>query len=108
MSCYSIVRYNVASKTQDSYLAPKYPRLKTDLVYQESVVAQLYQALLSVNVTKPHNYWNSPYPEGISDIPKQDWIDIDECGIFVETANGGDGKAYIGVRVREECPYNHL
>ena len=66
-----------------------------------------YQALLPRNLTKRWVYWNRPYPAGIADIPKDDWIDYDKAGIFVETANRKSGKAYIGVRVREEGPYNH-
>jgi hypothetical protein len=52
-------------------------------------------------------YWNHDYPAGVRNIPKRNWIDIDEAGIFVETANCKRGKTYIGVRVREEGPYNH-
>ena len=50
---------------------------------------------------------NSNYPAGIANIPKEDWIDFDEAGIFVETSNRSSGKCEIGVRVREEGPYNH-
>ena len=52
-------------------------------------------------------YWNCDYPAGIRNIPKRDWIDLDEAGVFVETANRKSGKAYFGFRVREEGPYNH-
>lgn len=58
------------------------------------------------NVTKWWIYWNRSYPAGIADIPKDDWIDYDEAGILVETASRKSGKTYIGVRVREEGPYN--
>ena len=67
----------------------------------------VYQAILPRNLAKRWVYWNMNYPAGIADIPKQDWIDIDEAGIFVETSNRKSGKQYIGVRVREEGPYNH-
>ena len=50
-----------------------------------------YQALLPRNVIKRWIYWNRPYPEGISDIPKDDWIDYDEAAIFVETSNRASG-----------------
>ena len=33
-------------------------------------------------------------------------IDLDECGIFVETADRKHGKAYVGVRVKEPGPYS--
>ena len=59
------------------------------------------------NLARRWVYWNCDYPEGIRNIPKRDWIDLDEAGIFVETANRSTGKAFIGVRVREEGPYNH-
>ena len=66
-----------------------------------------YQALLPRNVARRWAYWNLPYPFGIADIPKDDWIDFDEAAIFVETANRKIGKMRIGQRVREEGPYNH-
>ena len=66
-----------------------------------------YQALLPRNLAKRWVYWNYNYPAGIRNIPRNQWIDIDEAGVFVETANRKSGKAVIGVRVREEGPYNH-
>ena len=63
-----------------------------------------YQALLPRNLAKRWVYWNCPYPAGIADIPKDDWIDIDECALFVDTMNRKYGKCYIGGRVREEGP----
>ena len=33
-------------------------------------------------------------------------IDLDECGLFVETANRKHGKSYVGLRVREPGPYS--
>ena len=38
-------------------------------------------------------YWNLPYPFGIADIRVEDFIDLDECGVFVETADKHIGKA---------------
>jgi transposase len=34
-------------------------------------------------------------------------IDIDECGIYLQTAKRTNGKAYLNVRVRDEGPYGH-
>ena len=64
-----------------------------------------YQALLPRVLNHRWAYWHLPYPFGIADIPKDDWIDLDEAGIFVETANRTSGKAYLRVRVRKEGPY---
>ena len=50
-------------------------------------------------------YWNLPYPFGIADIRVEDFIDLDECGVFVETADKHYGKAYVGNRVRQEGNY---
>ena len=58
-----------------------------------------YQALLACNLVRRWVYWNLDYPAEICNIPKQDWIDLDEAGIFVETANRSSGKAVIGVCV---------
>ena len=33
-------------------------------------------------------------------------IDLDECGIFMETANRKHGKSYVGLRVNEPGPYS--
>ena len=33
------------------------------------------------------------------------FIDLDECGVFVETADKHIGKAYVGNRVRQEGNY---
>ena len=66
-----------------------------------------YQAMYAVNLRKRWNYWNMAYPVGIADIPRRNVIDLDECGVFVETtANRTYGKSYIGMRVREEGPYS--
>ena len=59
------------------------------------------------NLIRRYVYWNSDYPVGIKNIPRRDWIALDEAGIFVRTANRKTGKAYIGIQVREEGPYNH-
>ena len=47
-----------------------------------------------------------PYPYGIADIRREDLIDLDECGVFVETANKHIGKANIGSRVRQAGNYS--
>ena len=66
-----------------------------------------YQAMYPVNLRKRWMYWNYRFPLGIADIPRQYIIDLDECGIFMEkTANRTYGKAYSGMRVREEGPYS--
>ena len=39
------------------------------------------------------------YPWGIADITVEDLIDLDKCGLFVETADKGIGKAFVGNRV---------
>ena len=66
-----------------------------------------YQALLPRNLARRFVYWHSNYPAGIADILWDDVIDFDEAAIFVETANRKSGKSVIGVRVKEEGPYNH-
>ena len=66
-----------------------------------------YQAFYEVNLEKRFNYWNYPYPLGIADIHRSKVIDLDECGVFLETtANRKYGKAYSGLRVRDEGPYS--
>ena len=66
-----------------------------------------YQAFYDVNLEKRWNYWNLPYPLGIADIHRSRVIDLDECGVFLETtANRKYGKAYSDLRVRDEGPYS--
>jgi len=65
-----------------------------------------YQALLPINRQKRWIYWNMPYPFGIANIRRRDIFDLDECGVFVETASRGIGKSYIGLRVGQAGPYS--
>ena len=65
-----------------------------------------YQAYFPINLRKRWVYWNLAFPLGIGGIPRSRIIDLDECGLFVETANRPHGKSSIGFRVREEGPYS--
>lgn len=65
-----------------------------------------YQALLPINIYKRWCFYHLPYPMGIADVPRRLMIDLDECGIFVESANRKHGKSYIGCRVKEPGPYS--
>jgi hypothetical protein len=64
-----------------------------------------FQAYLPINRRKRWLYWNMPYPYGIADIRVEDLIDLDECGLYVETAGKKIGKAYLGSRVRQGGNY---
>ncbi|KAL9179479.1 hypothetical protein ACHAXT_008769 [Thalassiosira profunda] len=64
-----------------------------------------YQALLPRNKQKRWCFWNLPYPYGIADIRRRDLIDLDECGIELQSADRHIGKAYIGKRVQQTGPY---
>ena len=65
-----------------------------------------YQAYLPINIMKRWRYFNLPYPLGIADICKQDMIDCNEAGVFLETSNRGTGKAHKTVRVISRGPYS--
>ena len=66
-----------------------------------------HQAYYPRNLRKRWQYWNLAYPIGIADIGRSRVIDLDECGVFLEThANRSQGKSYIGLRVREEGVYS--
>lgn len=58
------------------------------------------QAYLPINICTCWIYWNLLYPYGIADIRQADLIDLDECGIFVETVDRKIGKAHEGNWVR--------
>ena len=64
-----------------------------------------YQAYFPVNLRKRWRYWNLPYPLGMADVPRSRIIDLDECGLYVQSSNRPHGKAYKGMRVRELGPY---
>lgn len=65
-----------------------------------------YQAFLPINMQKRWNYWNLPYPLGMADVQRSKIIDLDECGIFLDTGKRKYGKAYSGVRVGDVGPYS--
>ena len=50
------------------------------------------QALDPRNIQIRWNYWNLPYPFGIRDVRRHAIIDLDEAGVFVESANRDSGK----------------
>jgi len=53
------------------------------------------EAYLAINIQKRYNYWNLQYPFGVEDIDTDNVIDIDECGVYVETANRKYGKSVL-------------
>ena len=65
-----------------------------------------YQAFCPVNLIRRDNYWNRNYPFGMANIRRQDIIDLDEAGIFTETADRKYGKCEIGRRVKQAGPYS--
>jgi hypothetical protein len=65
------------------------------------------QGLLPLNILRRSIFWHMNYPFGIADVALVDMIDIDEAGIFLETANRSWGKAVTGMRVRASGPYGH-
>ena len=65
-----------------------------------------YQAFLPVNVMKRWRFFNLPYPLGIADIRREDMIDVDEAGIFLESSARRNGKAHSTVRVVSRGPYS--
>ena len=65
-----------------------------------------HQAFLERNVRKRWMFWNLPFPFGIADIATENIIDIDECGMYLETADRREGKAYVSCCVNEEGPYS--
>ena len=65
------------------------------------------QALIPLNILRRSIFWHMDYPFGIADVAMADQIDIDEAGIFLETANRSWGKAVTGMRVRAPGPYGH-
>jgi DDE superfamily endonuclease len=61
-----------------------------------------HQALLPQNVARRQFFWLQ-----MRNVSRHVLIDIDECGIFLNSCNRSTGVAFSGVRVREEGPYGH-
>ena len=66
-----------------------------------------HQALLPHNLLRRFMFWNRPPPVGVFGVNRNRLVDIDECGIFLTTANRNYGKCYKGLRVRESGPYGY-
>lgn len=64
-----------------------------------------WQAYLPRNILRRDLFWSQPPPLGVVGIPFHEFVDIDECAIFFETADRNVGKSYTGVRVREAGPH---
>ena len=65
-----------------------------------------FQAYDPFNLQWRDNYWNMPYPYGMSNIKARDIIDIDEAGLELVSSNRRHGKSHKGERVREAGPYS--
>ena len=63
------------------------------------------QAQTPENIYRHHLFWTQPHPLGVQGIPRRLLIDLDECALFLVTANRRYGKAYLGIRVRTPGPY---
>jgi hypothetical protein len=64
-----------------------------------------YQALLPINIQKRWMFWNLPYPYGIANIRRVDMIDLDKCGVEVQSGDRSWEKARVGKRVNQAGPY---
>ena len=100
-------RMNFGNPNQRFYSTSQILRAELELGLSRKVGSTTaYQAFLPINLAKRNDYWTRPYPFGIANIRRQDIIDIDEAGIFVETADRKYGKCEIGRRVKEAGPYS--
>jgi hypothetical protein len=60
---------------------------------------------LPINLNKRHLFWTTPYPTGLFQVPRSQIIDVDECALYIQTANRKYGKPPSDVRVREPGPF---
>jgi hypothetical protein len=49
-------------------------------------------------------FWNLPYPYGVADILRQDLINLNECGVKVQSGDCLWWKARVGKRVSQVGP----
>ena len=68
--------------------------------------AEAYQAFLPRNLLKRDIFWNHPFPFGVRGVARRRLIDIDECGIELQSCNRSSGFAYTGARVRKPGNYS--
>ena len=64
-----------------------------------------FQALTPANVLRRFQFWNLPFPSGVTDTPLERLCDIDECAVTLNVVNRAYGKSYVNMRVNEEGPY---
>lgn len=46
------------------------------------------------------------YPYGIANIRREDFIGLNEAGLFDESSESNFWKCYIGKRLTQACPYS--
>ena len=63
--------------------------------------------MIPINLMKRHLFWTSALPIGIRHVPIDKFTDTDEAGLFLQTTNRNEGKAYINARVTDFGPYGH-
>lgn len=63
-------------------------------------------AYLPINLQKRDMYWEFEYPYGMVGVDTRDILDLDECGIMVETTNRNFGKVASILRCDDNGPFN--
>ena len=102
-----IGRMNFGNPAQRFYTIDQIKRAEDRLGLSMKVGSTTaYQAFKPINVAKRHDYWNREFPFGMANIRRQDIIDLDEAGVFVETADRKYGKCEVGRRVKQAGPYS--
>ncbi len=74
-------------------------------LYRKKGSTTAYQALLPINRQKCWMFWNLPYPYAIADILQQDLINLDECGVEVQSGDRYWGKAWVEKCVSQAVTY---
>ena len=64
------------------------------------------RAYWQINQHKREMFWTWNYPFGRADVDTSDMIDMDECGLKIETSNPGFGKCVSWERCHFEGAYN--
>ena len=67
---------------------------------------EAYQAFLPRNLLKRNIFWDHPLPFGVNGVARRRFIDIDECGIELQSCNRKSGYAFSGARVRKPGNYS--
>ena len=91
----------IAEHTGNIYKRNQISRRKKELgITRKRSSTEANQAFLPRNVLRRERFWTLPPPVGVAGVSRRFLIDIDECGLELDSTNRTHGSTFSGVRVR--------